>query len=181
MNKKVIAIVLATSFVVSGGIYYYNSSYYASKAIRDYVLAKDKDFCMRQFKEHQWLLFANPNPNMDHILDTQSPNTYEPQYAGKMKIKLLCDKGESVGFVTYYMESSFQGKILFLAIDSKFHGKGYGRKLMQYAIEQLKQMGAKTVKLFTRHENVRAQKLYESLGFISEGTDDYGIFYRKKL
>ncbi len=181
MNKKLIAVVLSLCLAAGGGFMYYAGQPASIGSIKEYIPAVHKDFCMRQFKEHQWLLFADPNPKLDHILDTQSPNMYEPQFHGKMSIKLLYRDREPAGFVTYYMQTQYQGRILFLVVDSKFQGTGCGRTLMLHAIEELTKMGAKTIKLFTRHENIRAQKLYESLGFVKEDSDKVGLFYRKKL
>lgn len=180
MNKKIIAIVLSACFVVSGFVYYGQQSV-SVNSFQEYVTVRHKSFCMKQFKDHQWLLFADPNPQFDHILDTMSPNIYDLKHQGKMKIKVLYRNNEPTGFVTYYMQTQYQGKILFLAVDKNFHGTGCGRALMLHAIEELTKMGAKTIKLFTRNENIPAQKLYESLGFVREDADDVGIFYRKKV
>jgi len=181
ISKKLVVGVLLGSLVLSSAFLYYRGQPASFGSIQDYVPGRDKPFAMRQFKEHQWMLFANPNPDMDHILDTLSPNKYSPQHFGKMTIKLLYRDNQPAGFVTYYMETSYQGRILFLVVDKDFQGKGCGRELMLYAIGELAKMGSKTIKLFTRHENTRAQKLYESLGFVVEGKDEYGLFYRKKL
>lgn len=179
--KKIAACALLVSLVGSGAFLYYRGQPASIGAIQEYVPERDKPFAMRQFNEHKWLLFVSSDPNMDHILDTMSPNIYQPQYFGKMNIKVMYAGTEPAGFVTYYMETAYQGRILFLVVDKNFQGKGYGRALMQFALEQLKKMGSKTIKLFTRHENIPAQKLYESLGFTKEGSDEYGIFYRKKM
>ncbi len=180
-KKLVVGVLLVVALAGSGVFLYQGYQPVVLGSIQEYVPHTDRDFALRTFNEHKPLLFVRKKPNIEHIFDTHSPNEYEKKYFGKMHIKVWRDGDKPAGIVTYYMETSYQGRILFLVVDSNFQGKGYGRKLVQYAMEQLKMMGAKTVKLFTLHENLRAQKLYESLGFISEGSDDYGIFYRQKI
>jgi GNAT superfamily N-acetyltransferase len=52
-------------------------------------------------------------------------------------------------------------------IDSSFRGKGYGTKMMEYAIQIAKENGAKIVQLTTNKQRVDAKRFYEKLGFIA--------------
>ena len=58
----------------------------------------------------------------------------------------------------------------YVFVDPEKQGRGHGKitcyGLMVYAFEQLK---LDKVVLFTNADNIRAQKVYESLGFIKEG------------
>ena len=47
----------------------------------------------------------------------------------------------------------------------RFQGQGVGRKLMVYALEELKGSGTQDIFIATAETNDRAKHLYESLGF----------------
>ena len=48
---------------------------------------------------------------------------------------------------------------------TKFHGKGIGRKLAEYLVNEARNIGYRTIKLDTSFRQIEAQKLYQSLGF----------------
>lgn len=52
-----------------------------------------------------------------------------------------------------------------IAVDPKFQGKGYGKRLLSELILQLKQRGVRTLWLEVRESNRPAQQLYTDLGF----------------
>jgi len=58
----------------------------------------------------------------------------------------------------------------------KFERNGYARKLLQYVMETLKEMGIKRIELTVDMDNFTAKKIYEELGFkIVETLDnEYG-------
>lgn len=189
--KRTIKILVMLGGLVAGSYYGYQAlqNYSTQKSdIRSYGTPEDEAFIKSEFKENFYIFTPVPNFDIDFVLKTKSPNNREPQYFGKMTIKMLYHQGRPVGFVTYYMETTYQGRILFLGIDKNERGKRYGEKLLKYAFAQLKKEGAKTVKIFTRTENLPAQKLYTRLGFVpfdyltgQEMPKEGGIFYRMEL
>ncbi len=67
-------------------------------------------------------------------------------------------------------------EIIHVICDKQYQGQGIAKQLMQQCIAQLKRNGGKTVFLEVRDDNDRAQRLYESLGFVTVGRrkDYYG-------
>lgn len=189
--KRTIKILVMLGGLAAGSYYGYHAiqNYYAEQgSIRSYGNLQDEVFIKNQFKENWYTLIATPEYDVDFMLEKKAPNDREPQYFGKMAIKMLYEDSRPIGFITYYMQTSYQGDILFLVIDKDYRGKRYGEKLLHYAFKELKKQGAKTVKIFTRTENISAQKLYTRIGFVE--THRYtgeqmpkqgGIFYRKQL
>ena len=57
------------------------------------------------------------------------------------------------------------GFVHFLDVDEKFRSKGYGLKLLQYALNDLKKQGATQIYLVTRTINYPAQKIYKKADF----------------
>ena len=125
-----------------------------------------------------WL---NQNPNVASNFATRSPNDTDSQYFGAMNIKLLRKNGKLAGLVTYYPRSTYEGHILFLAIDEKFRRFGYAQMLMQHALDELKKMGLLYAHLAVREQNLKAQSLYKKLGFQEAARDHTFIFLKKKL
>lgn len=54
---------------------------------------------------------------------------------------------------------------LYLAITPESRYKGYGKKLMSYAIDKSKEKGIDEIKLTVRSDNIKAIGMYKSLGF----------------
>ncbi len=56
-----------------------------------------------------------------------------------------------------------------LAIHPDFGGKGFGSKMMQEIIDLAREIGIQRLELSVSSENIKAQNLYEKLGFEKEG------------
>ena len=189
-KRTIKAAVLVLGLVLGG---YYGYQFYQNYSndqgdIRSYKAGIDEQYIKKEFQDNWYTLIANPSYDVDFMLQRKAPNNYEPQYFGKMNIKMLYHDNRPIGFITYYMQTSYQGDVLFLVIDKEFRGKRYGEKLLNYAFAQMKKEGAKTVKIFTRTENTSAQRLYTRVGFVETGRlskdiqpKEGGIFYRKEL
>ena len=61
------------------------------------------------------------------------------------------------------------GEVTNVAILADYRGRGYGRRLMEALLLAGSELGAKAFTLEVRKSNEAAIRLYESLGFVSEG------------
>jgi len=106
----------------------------------------------------------------------------DPRNFGKLIIKVIHEDELLAGFSAYYKKNFYEGFLLFLAVDKKFRGKGYGEKLARYAINDLFNRGCLVIKLVTRTDNLRAIKLYNKIGFTETSRDDTFVYFeiRKK-
>lgn len=89
-----------------------------------------------------------------------------------------------VGFVQTYHDREYQEHwIDRLMIGGEFQGKGYGREALRLTIENHRQKpDCDAIHISFVPENVAAQRLYESLGFINTGViQDDEIVYRLPL
>lgn len=68
-----------------------------------------------------------------------------------------------------YTFNSFEGYINNVVIDEDFRGKGYSKILMESLLNHGREEGINEYTLEVRVSNTPAVKLYESLGFVSEG------------
>ena len=58
-------------------------------------------------------------------------------------------------------------------VDPQLRGRGTGRRLMEYALEHLRETGASSVELTSRPSRIAANALYRSLGFKPRRTNVY--------
>lgn len=79
---------------------------------------------------------------------------------------------EIAGYCAYYLkpELSFKGLrkksvIYSIATDNQFRGKGYGRKLLEESIKEMKLNGIYSILLYVNVKNTPAINLYEKMGF----------------
>ena len=88
-----------------------------------------------------------------------------------------------------YTYNGFEGYVNNVAIDPSYRGKGYSKVLMEALIEDGLKKGVKEFTLEVRVSNLPANRLYESLGFVSEGirknfyekpTEDANVMWLRK-
>ena len=72
---------------------------------------------------------------------------------------------EIIGFVSL-REIFERGEITNLAVKSSHQSKGYGRKLLRFALDTMSNDGMETAFLEVRVSNLKALELYKSEGFI---------------
>ncbi|MDI6904779.1 MAG: GNAT family N-acetyltransferase [Candidatus Bathyarchaeia archaeon] len=86
-----------------------------------------------------------------------------------VKVYVAEAEREVVGFLIL-TEGNIEtpAQIHLIAVMKNFGGKGIGKKLVKNAIEHVKVIGRKKVKLFTRPWNVAMSKVCIDLGFVPE-------------
>ena len=98
---------------------------------------------------------------------------------------LLLLDDEVVGCITYgkSRDDSFSdwGEIVSIYIHPDHYGKGYGQKLMGYALDQLKAGGFKNCFLWVLAANTKARRFYEKSGFVWDGEEGHIEIRGKKL
>jgi ribosomal protein S18 acetylase RimI-like enzyme len=162
---KQIVIIAGITLATCGGFtaYYYHKS--TQGPISDFNPLTDMQPVLAIFnKDFDWLT-ANKDSSPAFMFRNR---TYDnnPIHFGMLKIKVLREGDKIAGFTSYYMEQHQQGRILFVAVGHEFRGKGYGKLLTQYAMNELFKMGADHLALWTRVDNFPAQKIYKGLGFV---------------
>ena len=112
---------------------------------------------------------------IDYMLDKMySPLSLAQQMEEGAEFILLYNATQSVGFASYQVITPTQCKLhkLYMLINEQ--GKGGGRILMQYVIDQCKQKGAQHLELQVNRQN-KAVSFYEKLGFYKRETADFDI------
>ena len=81
---------------------------------------------------------------------------------------VLEDKGKVIGYLCFWVWAK-EMQIVNLAIKKAYQGQGRAKGLLKAALEWARRKGVKKVFLEVRERNLRAQRLYQSLGFQKVG------------
>lgn len=176
---KIMAIVALIGLIGVGSWYLYQQSQPAEQ-ILDFDDARDTQDIVNIFNRDMYWLTASEDFSPEFMLKYRAP-TQDVRYLGRLHIKVLCNKEGLIGFVAYYMKSATEGFLLFLAVNPPFRGKGYAERLLNYAFNELKGMGASIVRILTRTDNIPAQKLYTRINFTETSRDDGFVYFVKQL
>jgi ribosomal-protein-alanine N-acetyltransferase len=86
---------------------------------------------------------------------------------------VITSQDKVIGYCTYRLKPAFSSRgfeknsvIYSIAIDSKFRNKGFGRKLLEESIKEMKLNKISSVLLYVNVNNTPAIKLYEKTGFL---------------
>jgi mycothiol synthase len=108
-----------------------------------------------------------------------NPNTVEDT-AWQLKVRNNCpqdvilalDKGDVIGYCWTESECGLEpstgqprGRIYMLGVDSRYRGRGLGRKLLLMGLLHLKKQGRELIEITVDTQNAVAIALYQSLGF----------------
>lgn len=172
MNKfKKILIVGLAGFMLAGigyRFFYHTQEQQSLDAtgIMDFEDGRDAVSIKNIFdRDWHWLISEySPDYDVDYTLRYRSSSKL-PEERGNLTIKVGYEGDQFVGFVAYYKETFYRGRILFIDVIPEYRSKGWAQKLMRYAMHDLIERGATSIVLVTRTTNHSAQKLYNRLGF----------------
>lgn len=96
------------------------------------------------------------------------------KYSEKLRkiFYVIRDQEEIAGYCIYYLKPKLslrglkkKSMIYSIAIDKKFRGKGYGKRLLGESMKEMKLNGIDSILLYVNVSNTSATKLYEKMGF----------------
>ena len=178
-SKKYLILGLVLAALAGGSFWYYKSR--IASGIYDYDAATDRSFVIDLFKKDwYWLIsdYSAKTYSVENMLDMKSSSE---GHVGDLILKTYRVDGKPVGFVAYYPRELFEGYLLFLAVDKNQRAKGYARKMLHYVIDDFKKRGSTVIRLITRTDNEKGQRLYTSEGFKQIWTDGAYIKFEKRL
>lgn len=99
----------------------------------------------------------------------------------------VLEENESLlGFIILWESDKF-GQIIDLVVTKEARSKGFGKQLLQFGLDYLKDLGIETVTLEVKATNEVAINLYESAGFMLDHKkvnyygDTDGLFYLRRF
>jgi GNAT superfamily N-acetyltransferase len=116
--------------------------------------------------------------------DEISINDYWDDSFEKESILVAEVDGKIVG--TLEIAKAYKSRFGFFAVIRRFvvqpdnRGKGIGRKLFSYALEEARKMGCSVIELSVDPENARPHRFYKSMGFKDDRTEIIMVKLLKK-
>jgi len=75
-----------------------------------------------------------------------------------------------LSFQSFYGRPAYNGTVeLSIYLDEKYRGKGYGKQILQHAVQQAPKLGVHTILAFIFAHNVPSIKLFKNEGFAEWG------------
>ena len=81
------------------------------------------------------------------------------------------EDGKVVGYVVGYRSAENEGHIFSVGVKEEYRGRGIGTELIYTICDIFVANGLKYARLEVRSSNIKAQKLYRSIGFVSCWTE----------
>lgn len=86
------------------------------------------------------------------------------------RVFIIKDKNKILGYILWLERKSFF-RLYSIAVLKQYHSKGFGKQLLLYSIERLRD---KPLQLEVKIDNAKAVRLYESVGFeVVKTLNDY--------
>jgi len=108
-------------------------------------------------------------PQNDPVEDIEKKTSFQPEL---FFVGLL--EGEVIGSIMVGYEGH-RGWINYMAVNPEYQRQGYGRKLVQKAIDELKRIGCLKINLQVRRSNTSVIDFYINLGFIEDDVISLGM------
>jgi len=103
---------------------------------------------------------------LDYMLELiYSASSLEKQMDNGSKFLLIKENDETVAFAAYFLKSPNVYKLDKLYALPNQQGKGLGKMLINYIIDEIKALGAIAFHLNVNRYNTKAQEFYKHLGF----------------
>lgn len=129
------------------------------------------------------LFDANEDVPMDLLLLADPSEETVREYVNRCQCFVAVNHHEIVGVLALLKTRPHTMEIVNIAVREQHQGKGIGKKLILFAIEQAKQQKMKTVEIGTGNSSLHQLGLYQKCGFRITGVDrDFFIrHYRQEI
>lgn len=114
---------------------------------------------------YQSTRFFNDNNFPEHLCEQLYMTWIENSCTGYAQAVWVADPGSGpVGFITCHIANGL-GQIGLVGIHPDYHHQGWGRRLVNAALNWFSDQGCCSVRVVTQGNNLAAQKLYAACGF----------------
>ncbi len=137
------------------------------------------------FDEGAWLeqnnaAFADHPEQGAWLLDDLEARIHEPWFdpSGFLILEIAGRIAASCWTKVHELHPDRFGEIYVISVDPRFQGRGLGRVMLAQGLAYLRHRGVHHAVLFVDADNVSAQRLYRSFGFVLERADQLLRFTR---
>ena len=100
--------------------------------------------------------------NQEALSEPSLHTFYCVEYSGKIVGRLVLSKSRDE-------DKPDSGEIAAMYLIDSFWGRGYGREMMDFSLQELKRTGYSEVFLWVLEDNHKARQFYEKFGFAFDG------------
>ncbi len=153
--------------------------------IRPYIESRDYEYIEKWIDDEKihalWCANLIPYPitkeNLHSFLEKNAIDWTGSAYVATE------DDGQVTGFFCYSVNTDNNtGFLMLVVVDSKKRGAGYGKKMLQLALQYAFNItGVDSVRINVFSENAAARHCYEKIGFVDESTSDNVFPYKDEL
>lgn len=153
--------------------------------IRPYIPGKDYEYVSKWIDDERahafWCANRLPYPitqqSFHDLLEKNAMDRTDCAYAATE------NNGKLIGFFCYSINTGDNiGFLKFVIIDKTKRGKGYGKEMLNLALQYAFQItGAKAVQLNVFNENSLAKQCYEKVGFVARNMDKNVFPFKDEL
>jgi RimJ/RimL family protein N-acetyltransferase len=153
--------------------------------IRPYIASKDYEYVSKWIDNERthafWCANLLPYPmaqkSFHDLLAKNSIDWTDNAYVATE------NNGQPIGFFCYSVSTESNiGFLKFIIVDSTKRGKGYGKGMLNLALQYAFQItGAEAVQLNVFNENTLAKQCYKKVGFVERHLDKDVFSYKNEL
>ena len=132
-----------------------------------------RDLCFRVWPQTYASILSQDA--IDYMLDYMySPASLQTQMNNGSEFIFVYDDGTPVGFAAYLSKGDGMYKLDKIYVLPAQQGKGRGKFVIDWIIDEIKQKGAASLQLQVNRNN-NAKNFYEKLGFVVIDSQDFDI------
>ena len=106
-----------------------------------------------------------PNARCEALYETWIEKSCQG-YADTVLVAEL--EGQPIGYVSCHLLDQVTGKIGLVGLSVDAQGKGFGKRLIHASLQWFAKQGTEQVTVVTQGRNVKAQRLYQKWGFLTQ-------------
>ena len=153
--------------------------------IRPYISSKDYEYLSKWINDERTHVYWCAN-RLSYPITQKSFHDFLEQISIEwtdIAYVATEDNGQPVGFFCYSVNTEDNiGFLKFVIVDKEKRGNGYGKRMLNLALQYAFQItGATAVQLYVFEENTLAKHCYEKVGFIESNVDKTTFAYKDEL
>lgn len=171
------------TYIEDGGHYRFFRKSLRATLAEEFTVPKNTK--MVPYNKHNFMAAMNLEVTKEQLDFVDDAKTTIAEYAvcpTKNKLFVEEESGRAVGLLLLHIDKK-KGiyEISIVLIDKRYQHRGFGKIMLEFAVDYLKKAGAKRLDIGVNRFNIPAQHLYRSVGFKEDSVFPEGMLMSQKL